>query len=245
MAGIGFTVSLLIASLAFHGAQLQEAKAGVLSAALCASALTWGVFRVTALLPKRLQIRALLGTSQVITDLAVPVDPERDHVRGPKKSPVTVVEYGDFECPYCGQAEPVVRELLADLGDVRYVWRHLPLNDVHPHAQLAAESTEAAARQDAFWDMHDLLLGHQGALLPADLLRYAADLGLNTEQFADDLSNHAGAARVAEDVDSADISGVSGTPTFFINGTRHYGAYDIGTLTAAVKAARARAAIKA
>jgi Na+/H+ antiporter NhaA len=244
MAGIGFTVSLLIASLAFHGAQLQEAKAGVLSAAFCASALTWGVFRVTALLPKRLQIRALLGTSQVITDLAVPVDPERDHVRGPKKSPVTVVEYGDFECPYCGQAEPVVRELLADLGDVRYVWRHLPLNDVHPHAQLAAESAEAAARQGAFWDMHDLLLGHQGALLPADLLRYAADLGLNTEQFADDLSNHAGAARVAEDVDSADISGVSGTPTFFINGTRHYGAYDIGTLTAAVKAARARAAIK-
>ncbi|HEY4849873.1 MAG TPA: Na+/H+ antiporter NhaA [Streptosporangiaceae bacterium] len=245
MAGIGFTVSLLIASLAFHGAQLQEAKAGVLSAALCASVLTWGVFRVTALLPKRLQIRALLGTSQVITDLAVPVDPERDHVRGPKKSPVTVVEYGDFECPYCGQAEPVVRELLADLGDVRYVWRHLPLNDVHPHAQLAAESAEAAARQDAFWDMHDLLLGHQGALLPADLLRYAADLGLNTEQFGDDLSNHAGAARVAEDVDSADISGVSGTPTFFINGIRHYGAYDIGTLTAAVKAARARAAIKA
>jgi Na+/H+ antiporter NhaA len=244
MAGIGFTVSLLIASLAFHGAQLQEAKAGVLSAALCASVLTWGVFRVTALLPKRLQIRALLGTSQVITDLAVPVDPERDHVRGPKKSPVTVVEYGDFECPYCGQAEPVVRELLADLGDVRYVWRHLPLNDVHPHAQLAAESAEAAARQGAFWDMHDLLLGHQGALLPADLLRYAADLGLNAEQFADDLSNHAGAARVAEDVDSADISGVSGTPTFFINGTRHYGAYDIGTLTTAVKAARARAAIK-
>jgi Na+/H+ antiporter NhaA len=244
MAGIGFTVSLLIASLAFHGAQLQEAKAGVLSAALCASVLTWGVFRVTALLPKRLQIRALLGTSQVITDLAVPVDPERDHVRGPKKSPVTVVEYGDFECPYCGQAEPVVRELLADLGDVRYVWRHLPLNDVHPHAQLAAESAEAAARQGAFWDMHDLLLGHQGALLPADLLRYAADLGLNAEQFADDLSNHAGAARVAEDVDSADISGVSGTPTFFINGTRHYAAYDIGTLTTAVKAARARAAIK-
>jgi Na+/H+ antiporter NhaA len=244
MAGIGFTVSLLIASLAFHGPQLQEAKVGVLSAALCASALTWIVFRVTALLPKRLQIRALLGTSQVIADLAVPVDPDRDHVRGPKKSPVTVVEYGDFECPYCGQAEPVVRELVADLGDVRYVWRHLPLNDVHPHAQLAAEAAEAAARQDAFWEMHDLLLDHQGALRPADLLRYAGDLGLNIQQFSDDLSNHAGAARVAEDVDSADLSGVSGTPTFFINGIRHYGAYDIGTLTAAVKAARARAAIQ-
>src|SRR5260370_37315148 len=138
MAGIGFTVSLLIASLAFQGVQLQEAKVGILSAALCASALTWGVFRVTALLPKRLQIRALLRTSQVITDLAVPVDPDRDHVRGPKKSPVTVVEYGDFACPYFGQAEPVGRERLAALGDVRYVWRHLPRNDVHPNAPLAA-----------------------------------------------------------------------------------------------------------
>ena len=245
MAGIGFTVSLLIAALAFHGAELQEAKVGVLSAALCASALTWSVFRVTALLPERLRIRALLGTSQVIADLAVPVDPDRDHVRGPKKSPVTVVEYGDFECPYCGQAEPVVRELLAGRGDVRYVWRHLPLNDVHPHAQLAAESTEAAARQGAFWEMHDLLLDHQGALRPADVVRYAGDLDLNTEQFGDDLRKHAGAARVAEDVDSADLSGVSGTPTFFINGIRHYGAYDIGTLTAAVNAARARATIKA
>src|SRR5207248_4191761 len=114
------------------------------------------------------------GTARVITDLAVPVDPERDHVRGPKKSPVTVVEYGDFECPYCGQAEPVVRELLADAGDVRYVWRHLPLNDVHPNAQSAAEAAEAAASQDAFWEMHDLLLDHQGALRPPDLAGYAA-----------------------------------------------------------------------
>src|SRR5260370_27871811 len=127
MAGIGFTVSLLIASLAFQGVQLQEAKVGILSAALCASALTWGVFRVTALLPKRMQIRALLGTSQVITDLAVPVDPARDHVRGPQKSPVTVVEYGDFACPYFGQPQPVARELLAGRGDVLYLCPHLPL----------------------------------------------------------------------------------------------------------------------
>ena len=243
--GIGFTVSLLIASLAFSGAQLEEAKVGILSAALAASALTWTVFRLTELLPKPLRIRALLGSPQVITDLAVPVDPERDHVRGPKKSPVTVVEYGDFECPYCGQAEPVVRELLADYGDVRYVWRHLPLNDVHPNAQLAAEGAEAAARQGAFWEMHDLLLDHQGALRTPDLVRYAGDLRLNTQQFTADLSKHVGAARVAEDVDSADLSGVSGTPTFFINGKRHYGAFDIDTLTAAVRAARALAAVKA
>jgi len=243
--GIGFTVSLLIASLAFRGAQLEEARVGVLSAAIVASALAWTVFRLVARLPKPLKIRALFGTAQVITDLAVPVDPERDHVRGPKKSPVTVVEYGDFECPYCGQAEPVVRELLADYGDVRYVWRHLPLNDVHPNAQVAAEAAEAAARQDAFWEMHDLLLGHQGALRPPDLIGYAASLGLDVPRFTDDLRQHSGAAHVAEDVDSADLSGVSGTPTFFINGIRHQGAYDIDTLSAAVRAARARAAIKA
>ena len=243
--GIGFTVSLLIASLAFRGVELEEAKVGVLSAAIVASALSWTVFRLVARLPKQLKIRALFGTAQVITDLAVPVDPERDHVRGPMKSPVTMVEYGDFECPYCGQAEPVIRELLADYGDVRYVWRHLPLNDVHPNAQAAAEGAEAAAAQGAFWEMHDLLLGHQGALRPKNLVGYAADLGLDIPRFTNDLSNHAGAAHVAEDVDSADLSGVSGTPTFFINGIRHQGAYDIETLSAAVRAARARATIKA
>ena len=245
IAGIGFTVSLLIASLAFTGQELAEAKVGVLAAALCASILTSVVFRVTALLPKRTRIRALLGTSNVIVDLAVPVDPDRDHIRGPMSAPVTVVEYGDFECPYCGQAEPSVRELLADFGDVRYVWRHLPLTDVHPHAQLAAEASEAAAAQGSFWDMHDLLLDHQDALRPADLMRYAKQIGLDQEQFAGDLRKHNGRGRVAEDVDSADLSSVSGTPTFFINGQRHYGAYDIATLSAAVKAARARAAVSA
>ena len=149
------------------------------------------------------------------------------------------MEYGDFECPYCGQAEPVVREQLAGHGDVRYVWRHLPLNDVHPHAQLAAEASEAAAGQGAFWDMHDLLLRHQDRLQMRDLLRYATDLGLDTDTFTDHLRKHAGAARIAEDVDSADLSGVSGTPTFFINGRRHYGSYDIAALTAAVLAAKA------
>jgi Na+/H+ antiporter NhaA len=243
--GIGFTVSLLIASLAFHGEQLDQAKVGILAAALASSALTWVVFRLADFLPKRVRLRALVGTAQAITDLAVPVDPERDHIRGPKKSPVTLVEYGDFECPYCGQAEPVLRELLADYGDIRYVWRHLPLNDVHPHAQLAAEGAEAAAKQGAFWGMHDLLLDHQGALEPEDLVRYAAGLGLDTDRFAEDVRKHKGAARVAEDVDSADLSGVSGTPTFFVNGRRHYGAFDIGTLTTAVKAARALATISA
>jgi Na+/H+ antiporter NhaA len=243
IAGIGFTVALLVATLAFDGRRLEEAKLGILSAALGAALITWLLFRATALLPRRLRIRALLGTAEPLTDLYIDVDPERDHVRGPIDAPVTVVEYGDFECPYCGQAEPVVRELIRDFGDVRYVWRHLPLNDVHPRAQLAAEAAEAAADQGAFWEMHDLLFDHQNALRADDLIAYAEQLGLDVDRFTNDLREHAGATRVAEDVDSADLSGVSGTPTFFVNGRRHYGAYDIATLSAAVRAAGARATL--
>jgi protein-disulfide isomerase len=158
---------------------------------------------------------------------------------------VTIVEYGDFECPYCGQAEPVIRELLADSGDIRYVWRHLPLTDVHARAQLAAEASEAAERQGRFWEMHDLLLEHQDALRPSDLLRYAEQIGLDVDRFADDLRAHKGAARVARDVDSADLSGVSGTPTFFVNGRRHYGPYDIDTLSKVARLAGARVAAAA
>jgi Na+/H+ antiporter NhaA len=243
IAGIGFTIALLVATLAFDGRELEEAKLGILSAAVGAALVTWLLFRATALLPRRTRIRALLGTAEPLTDLYIDVDPERDHIRGPVGAPVTVVEYGDFECPYCGMAEPVVRELLSEFGDVRYVWRHLPLIDVHPHAQMAALAAEAAADQGAFWEMHDLLLAHQDALRPDDLIGYAEQLGLDIERFTDTLREHAGSARIAEDVDSADLSGVSGTPTFFINGRRHYGAYDIATLTAAVRAAGAQASL--
>jgi Na+/H+ antiporter NhaA len=240
LAGVGFTVSLLVATLAFDGELLEEAKAGILSAAIASAAITWCVFRATAALPRRKRLRALLGDDPAITDLYLEVDPERDHVRGQSDALVTLVEYGDFECPYCGQAEPVVRELLRDFGDVRYVWRHLPLTDVHPHAQLAAEAAEAAAAQGAFWPMHDLLLERQDALRLPDLVRYAEELGLDVEQFESALRDHVYVSRIADDVDSADLSGVSGTPTFFVNGSRHYGAYDIGALTAAVKQAGAR-----
>jgi Na+/H+ antiporter NhaA len=241
IAGVGFTVSLLIATIAFRGEQLEEAKTGILTAALCAASVSWIAFRAAALLPPGPRARALLGTTEPIVDLAVPVDLERDHWRGPEDAQVELVEYGDFECPYCGEAEPVVREVLAGAGDVRYVWRHLPLTDVHPHAQLAAEAAEAAADQGAFWEMHDTLLEHQDALRATDLVGYARDLGLDLERFTRDLRRHVGAARVAEDVDSADLSGVTGTPTFFIDGRRHRGAYDAQSLSAAVKAARARA----
>jgi Na+/H+ antiporter NhaA/predicted DsbA family dithiol-disulfide isomerase len=240
IAGIGLTVSLLIASLAFHGTRLAEAKVGVLSAGLLAAGLTALLVAGTRRMPRRKRVRALLGTPDLIVDLAEPVDPERDHIRGPVDAPVTVLEYGDFECPFCGQAEPVLRELLRDFGDVAYVWRHLPLNDVHPNAQRAAEAAEAAAEQDAFWEMHDLLLDHQDALGYEDLVGYAGELGLDVERFEHDLRTREGAGRIAEDVDSADLSAVSGTPTFFVNSLRHYGAYDIATLSAAVKAARAR-----
>jgi Na+/H+ antiporter NhaA len=245
VAGIGFTVSLLIADLAFRGVRLEEAKLGVLSAAICSSLVTTLAYRATTLLPKRLRLRALLGTAESLVDLAEPVDSERDHVRGPEEAPVTVLEYGDFQCPYCGQAEPVIRELLRDFGDVRYVWRHLPLTDVHTHAQMAAEAAEAAGAQGRFWEMHDLLLERQDALRLPDLLGYAGELGLEVERFEDDLRRHTGAARIEADVDSADLSGVTGTPTFFVNGRRHYGAYDIETLSAAVRQARARAAVTA
>ena len=243
IAGVGFTVALLIATLAFDGSQLEEAKLGILSAALGATLLSWLLFRATAFLPRQLRIRALLGTAEPLVDLYIDVDPDRDHIRGPIDAPVTVVEYGDFECPYCGMAEPVVRELLRDFGDVRYVWRHLPLNDVHPRAQLAAEAAEAAADQGAFWELHDLLLANQKALRPDDLISYAARLGLDVDRFVNDMGEHVGGPRVADDVDSADLSGVSGTPTFFINGRRHYGAYDITALSAAVRAAGARASL--
>jgi Na+/H+ antiporter NhaA len=243
IAGVGFTVALLVATLAFDGRELEEAKIGILSSAVGAAAITWLLFRATALLPRRLRIRSLLGTDQPIVDLYIDVDPERDHYRGPVDAPVTVVEYGDFECPYCGRAEPVVRELLQEFGDIRYVWRHLPLSDVHPNAQFAAEASEAAADQGAFWEMHDLLFQHQDALTPGDLVEYAGQLGLDAERFMEELHRHTYTSRVAEDVDSADLSGVTGTPTFFVNGRRHHGAYDIRALSAAVRAAGARATL--
>jgi len=245
VAGIGFTVSLLISSLAFQGEQLEEAKLGVLAAALLASLLAWGVFRVIRRLPAATRARQIAGTAEELLDLSDEVDPDRDHIRGSEQAPVTLVEYGDYQCPYCGQAEVVIRELLVSFGDdLRYVWRHLPLNDVHPNAQMAAEAAEAAAAQGAFWEMNDELLEHQDELTTPRLARYAEELGLDLERFWDELRGREHAARVAEDVASADASGVAGTPSFFINGRRHRGAYDVETLTAAVRAARNRARLR-
>jgi Na+/H+ antiporter NhaA len=245
VAGVGFTVALLIASLAFHGPQLEQATLGVLAAGVLSCLTGWLAFRAIALLPSSLRARQLLATEREILDLADNVDPRRDHVRGGEQAPVTLVEYGDYECPYCGQAEAVIRELLDSFGDeLRYVWRHLPLGDVHPNAQMAAEASEAAAEQGRFWEMHDTLLTHQDELSAADLREDARRLGLDLDRFWEAVRRRRHAARVEEDVAGADASGVAGTPTFFINGRRHHGAYDQQSLAAAVRAARTRATLR-
>jgi Na+/H+ antiporter NhaA len=244
VAGIGFTVSLLIAGLAFSGAELDEAKLGVLGSAIVSPLIALAIFRAIAHIPETVRARQLRGRADDIIDLADDVDPARDHIRGLDGAPITLVEYGDFECPYCGQAEPMIRDLLSACDDdLRFVFRHLPLSDVHPHAQMAAEAAEAAAAQGAFWEMHDLLFAHQDELTVRSLHGYAEQLGLDLERFGDDLRRRRHAARVRDDVGTADASGVTGTPTFFINGRRHYGAYDTDTLIAAVRAARAAAAL--
>jgi protein-disulfide isomerase len=170
------------------------------------------------------------------------VDARLDHVRGNPGAPVTLVEYADFQCPYCGQAYPIVRDLLDRFGsDLRFVFRHMPLADLHPAADRAAEAAEAAAAQGRFWEMHDRLLADQDL---SNLDEEAEEIGLDMERFWDDVRRHRQLPRIAEDVASADASGVAGTPTFFVNGRRHQGAYDIATLTSAVRAAQRRAALR-
>jgi Na+/H+ antiporter NhaA len=244
VASIGFTVALLVSSIAFQGRALEEAKLGILTVAVGATGVSWLVFQLIRRVPAEMRARQISGTRDDILDLAEDVDSERDHVRGPDDAPVTLLEYGDYQCPYCGQAEEAIRDVLVEFGDdLRYAWRHLPLNDVHEHAQMAAEAAEAASAQGAFWPMHDLLLGHQDELTGRDLHRYAEELGLDVERFAEGVRSREHAPRIAEDVRSADESGVAGTPSFFINGRRYNGAYDVEGLTSAVRAARFRAQV--
>ena len=162
--------------------------------------------------------------------LTVPVG-ERDHVQGPATAPVTLVEYGDFECPYCGKAHGVVKALQKGLGRrLRFVYRHFPLTTAHPHAERAAEAAEAAGAQGMFWEMHDLLFENQEALEDDALMGYAEALGLDLDQFAADLVSHTYAPRVREDFLGGVRSGVNGTPTFFVNGVRHDGPCDLDTM---------------
>ena len=161
-----------------------------------------------------------------------------DHVQGPAKAPVTLVEYGDYQCPYCGEAYPIVKALQKRLGEqVRFVFRNFPLAEAHPHAEHAAEAAEAAAAQGKFWEMHDLLYENQAALEDEDLVRYAKALHLDVPRFVKEMEAHAYAERVRADFSSGVRSGVNGTPTFFINGARHDGPFDLGSLMAAIEEA--------
>ena len=175
-----------------------------------------------------------------VARLTLPVG-TRDHVQGPADAAVTLVEYGDYECPHCGRAYPVVREVQRRLGaKLRFVFRNFPLSEGHPHAQHAAEAAECAGAQGRFWEMHDTLFEHQGALLDRDLVEYAAAIGLDPVKFEDDLRTHAYKSRVREDFISGVRSGVNGTPTFFIDGVRFDDSWDVETLTDALTAAARR-----
>ncbi len=233
--GAGFTVSLLVATRAFEGPLLDQAKVGILATlAISPLLVAVAVAAVARISPER-RARQLSATAEILVDLAENVDAERDHVRGRIDAPVTLVEYGDFECPYCHRAAPAIAALLeAHPDDVRFVWRHLPLNDVHPRAQLAAEAAEAAGAQGRFWEMHDRLLADPDGIGPGDLEAHAAALALDRGRFEADLRDRRHAARVAADVESADDSGVTGTPTLFVDGRRHHGAYGLADLEDAI-----------
>jgi protein-disulfide isomerase len=156
---------------------------------------------------------------------------EIDHVKGPADAPIELVEYGDFECPHCGRAAISVNELTAELGDrLLFAFRHFPLSKMHPHARKAAQAAEAAAAQGKFWEMHDLLFTNASELELENLIEYARQLDLDIARFEAELAADTWADRVQQDVASGVRSGVNGTPTFFINGVRHNGGYDIESL---------------
>jgi Na+:H+ antiporter, NhaA family len=165
------------------------------------------------------------------------VQPARDHVRGAVDGRVTLIEYGDFQCPYCGDAYPVVRELLTDFQWLRFVFRHMPLPDLHPRAPAAAEAAEAAGAQGRFWDMHDRLFENQHSLSDEQLREHAAVLGLDVDRFARDLREGVHAERVAEDLRSGAQSGIPSTPRFFVNGAIHLGSANEPELRRVIEAA--------
>ena len=173
--------------------------------------------------------------------LSLPVG-KHDHIRGPENAPVTLVEYGDYECPYCAAAHLIVKEAQKVMGDnLRFVFRHFPLTQIHPHAEAAAEAAESAGARHRFWEMHDLLYENQQMLDPEHLLGFAEQLGLDTARFARELQRHVHHDRVREDFTSGVRSSVNGTPTFFINGLRHDGSWELGSLLKALESVSVKA----
>ncbi|MDA0638475.1 Na+/H+ antiporter NhaA [Nonomuraea sp. MCN248] len=239
VSGIGFTVSLFIVELAFEDPLLiSEAKIGILAGSITSALLGWIIFKLAwnrggVCAPPGVPAEPAEDLPEV---LSIPVGPD-DHVRGPADAAVTVVEYGDFECPYCGRLHPILEELRRRHPDVRFVFRHFPLRQMHPRAMPAALVAEAAARDGRFWEMHDLLYAQRQALGDEDLARYAAELEV-------DLSAPIAprAARIERDERSGLESGVRGTPTLFINGVRYRGRLDLDPIIEAVRRARPPAA---
>ena len=166
-----------------------------------------------------------------VVKLTLPINSNRDHIQGPSIAPVTLLEYGDYQCPYCGQAYPIIKQVQNLLnGKLCFVFRNFPITQIHPHAQHAAEAAESAAANDKFWEMHDYLYEHQQALDDNHLEKYAGKLGLDITQFNHDMASHVYAQRVREDFLSGVRSGVNGTPTFYINGIRYNRSWDLETL---------------
>jgi NhaA family Na+:H+ antiporter len=233
VSGIGFTVALFIVDLAFHDPAIHsQAKIGILAGSLLAAAMGWVIFRLAwdrggVCAPPEAEPEEDLPEV-----LAVPVGPE-DHVRGPADAKVTIVEYGDFECPYCGRLHPVLEELRKKNPDLRIVFRHFPIRTLHPRANAAAIVAEAAADRGRFWEMHDILYDNQRFLTDADLEHYAAELDVDPWE---DVAGHA--SRIALDEASGRDSGVRGTPTIFLNGRRHQGGLDLNSISRAVEQLR-------
>ena len=175
-------------------------------------------------------------TTQWAPTLTIPVTPERDHIRGPVNAPVTLVEYGDYQCPFCQAAHEVVAAVQRQMGErLRFAYRHVPLTSIHPQAEQAAEAAEVAGAQGKFWAMHDQLYRGRGRLGQRDLIGYAVAVGLALPAFERQLASHQHYERVREDFISGVRSGVNGTPTFFVNGLRHDGGHDAPTLLAALE----------
>jgi Na+/H+ antiporter NhaA len=229
LCGIGFTIALFIVDLAVEDPAVQnEARVGVLSASLVAFLLAAVIFKVS----DRVHPAKEAGMT-----LLRPVDPARDHVFGPADAPYTLVEYGDFQCGFCSKASGAIQEVHRELGDqLRYVWRHAPLDRYHPNAVAAAEAAEAAAMQGKFFEMERSLLLDQENQLPSDIVRRAGELGLDVGRFERDLVSAEAAGRVRDDVLDAEAMDITAVPTFFVNGRRHTGPYDAQSLIRALEA---------
>jgi Na+/H+ antiporter NhaA len=233
LAGIGFTIALFIVDLAIDDpARQDEARIGVLLASVIAFCVGWAYFRITDWLSP---------PEPVGLKLIRPIDPERDHIRGNPDALLTLVEYGDYECPFCSRVTGSIEEVRAHFGDeLRYVWRHLPLERVHPHAFDAARAAEAAGLQGKYFEMGGQLFEHQDDLEWSDIYRYANSIGLDLDRFDQDVRVHPAPVlhRVQDDAQDAELMDLNSTPTFFINGKRHKGPWDSASLIRALEASR-------